>query len=124
VKFKQEKLTTRATAVRDCRLKTLLPGMLLPHPVKDFIASCNENNSNVVAPEARYCCIPEKLNLKSAKTVKPYVSSACMGLRMRWANQAPGTHYTVPCFFVTEVYSLESNCTGLLVTQTQRIIAD
>jgi hypothetical protein len=43
---------------------------------KDCIASCNENKSNVVEPEAQYCCIPEKLNLKSAKTVKPYVTSA------------------------------------------------
>jgi hypothetical protein len=43
---------------------------------KDFIASCNENNSNVVEPEAKYYCIPEKPNLKSAKTVKPYVTSA------------------------------------------------
>jgi hypothetical protein len=29
---------------------------------KDFIASWNENNSNVVEHEAKYCCIPEKLN--------------------------------------------------------------
>jgi hypothetical protein len=35
---------------------------------KDFIASCNETDSNVLEPEAKYCCIPEKLNLKSAKT--------------------------------------------------------
>jgi hypothetical protein len=29
-----------------------------------------------VEAEAKYCCIPEKLNFKSAKTVKPYVASA------------------------------------------------
>mgnify|MGYP002808522813 CR=1 FL=1 len=35
-----------------------------------------EHSFKVVEPEAKYCCIPEKLNLKSAKTVKPYVASA------------------------------------------------
>ena len=52
---------------------------------KDFIASWNENNSNVVEPEAKYCCIPEKLNLKSAKTVKPYATSAWI-----WGGLADG----------------------------------
>jgi hypothetical protein len=41
-----------------------------------FYRDCNENNSNVVEPEAIYCYIPEKPNLKGAKTVKPYVASA------------------------------------------------
>jgi hypothetical protein len=64
----------------------------------------NENNSNVVEPEAKYCCIPEKPNLKSAKTVKPYVAwiwGGLAGVSNRRLNQkktrAPGTHYTPLC---------------------------
>jgi hypothetical protein len=49
---------------------------------KDFIASWNENNSDVVEPEAKYCCIPEKPNLKSAKTVNPYVAGALLFFRL------------------------------------------
>jgi hypothetical protein len=40
--------------------------------------SWNENNSNVVEPEPKHCCIPEKPNLKSATiTVEPYEEGAC-----------------------------------------------
>jgi hypothetical protein len=68
----------------------LLTFEYVPFFFKDFIASCNENNSkqqggNAVEPEAKYCCIPEKPNLKSAKTVKPYVAGAWI-----WGGLADG----------------------------------
>lgn len=31
--------------------------------IKDFIASCNENTSNVVEPEPKHCCV----DLRSSK---------------------------------------------------------